>query len=41
MTKQTKLGGSFTLPGTPIKLVRMGCGAMQLAGPEIWGLHET
>src|SRR5712671_4132607 len=37
MTKQTKLGGSFTLPGTPVKLVRMGYGAMQLAGPEIWG----
>jgi pyridoxine 4-dehydrogenase len=37
MAKQTKLGGSFTLPGTPIKLVRMGYGAMQLAGPEIWG----
>jgi pyridoxine 4-dehydrogenase len=37
MTKPTKLGGSFTLPGTPIKLVRMGYGAMQLAGPEIWG----
>src|SRR6202795_2547853 len=37
MTKQTNLGGSFTLPGTPINLVRMGYGAMQLAGPEIWG----
>src|SRR6202008_4299263 len=37
MTRHTKLGGSFTLPGTPIKLVRMGYGAMQLAGPEIWG----
>ena len=37
MTKQTKLGGSFTLPGTSIKLVRMGYGAMQLAGPEVWG----
>jgi pyridoxine 4-dehydrogenase len=37
ITKQTKLGGSFTLPGTPIKLVRMGYGAMQLAGPEIGG----
>jgi aryl-alcohol dehydrogenase-like predicted oxidoreductase len=37
MTKQTKLGGIFTLPGTPIKLIRMGYGAMQLAGPEIWG----
>ena len=35
MTKQTKLGGNFTLPGTPIKLLRMGYGAMQLAGPEI------
>ncbi len=38
MTKQTKLGGSFTLPGTPIKLVGMGYGAMQLAGPEICGV---
>jgi pyridoxine 4-dehydrogenase len=37
MTKEAKLGGSFTLPRTPIKLVRMGYGAMQLAGPEIWG----
>src|SRR5258708_35325130 len=35
MTKQ--LGGSLALPGTPVKLVRMGYGAMQLAGPEIWG----
>jgi pyridoxine 4-dehydrogenase len=37
MAKQAKLGGVFTLPGTPIKLVRMGYGAMQLAGPEICG----
>ena len=37
MTKQTKLGGTFTLPGTPISLNRMGYGAMQLAGPEVWG----
>src|SRR4029077_10811295 len=37
MTKKTKLGGNFTLPGTPIELVRMGYGAMQLAGPQIWG----
>jgi pyridoxine 4-dehydrogenase len=41
MTKQTKLGGNFTLPGTPIKLVRMGYGAMQLAGQDgnklVWG----
>ena len=37
MTKQTKLGGTFTLPGTSITLHRMGYGAMQLAGPEVWG----
>jgi pyridoxine 4-dehydrogenase len=35
--KQTKLGGTFTLPGTSIILNRMGYGAMQLAGPEVWG----
>src|ERR1700738_1067680 len=34
----TKLGGSFTLPGgTSITLNRMGYGAMQLAGPQVWG----
>jgi len=32
------LGGSFTLPATSITLNRMGYGAMQLAGPEVWGL---
>ena len=37
MTKQTDLGGSFTLPGTSMILRRMGYGAMQLAGPEVWG----
>jgi pyridoxine 4-dehydrogenase len=37
MAKQTKLGGTFTLPGTSISLYRMGYGAMQLAGPEVWG----
>jgi pyridoxine 4-dehydrogenase len=37
MTKQTELGGAFTLPGTSISLYRMGYGAMQLAGPEVWG----
>jgi len=37
MTKQTKLGGIFTLPGTSISLHRMGYGAMQLAGPQVWG----
>lgn len=37
MTKQMNLGGSFTLPGTSIDLNRMGYGAMQLAGPQVWG----
>jgi pyridoxine 4-dehydrogenase len=37
MTKQTNLGGSFTLPGTPMTVNRMGYGAMQLAGPQVWG----
>src|SRR3981081_1014024 len=37
MTKQTKLGGTFTLLGTSMTLNRMGYGAMQLAGPGVWG----
>ena len=37
MTKQTKLGGTFTLLGTSISLYRIGYGAMQLAGPQVWG----
>jgi pyridoxine 4-dehydrogenase len=37
MTKQTDLGGSFTLPGTSMTVQRMGYGAMQLAGPQVWG----
>src|SRR5215472_10289885 len=37
MTGQTKLGGTFTLSGTSTSLYRMGYGAMQLAGPEVWG----
>lgn len=37
MTVQTNLGGSFTLPNTSITLQRMGYGAMQLAGPGVWG----
>src|SRR5690242_1937232 len=37
MTTQTRLGGTFTLPGTVTNLNRMGYGAMQLAGPEVWG----
>jgi len=35
--KQTKLGGAFTLPGTSTSVNRMGYGAMQLAGPQVWG----
>ena len=37
MTKQTDLGGAFTLPNTSIAVNRMGYGAMQLAGPQVWG----
>jgi len=37
MTKRMDLGGSFTFPGTSMTLNRMGYGAMQLAGPEVWG----
>jgi pyridoxine 4-dehydrogenase len=37
MTKQMELGGTFTLPGTGFSPHRMGYGAMQLSGPEIFG----
>ncbi len=37
MTTQTELGGSFTLPGTELTISRMGYGAMQLAGPGVYG----
>jgi pyridoxine 4-dehydrogenase len=39
MTKQMSLdlGGRFTLPGTAMTVNRMGYGAMQLAGPQVWG----
>jgi pyridoxine 4-dehydrogenase len=37
MIEQTKLAGSFTLPGNSMTLNRMGYGAMQLAGPGVWG----
>jgi pyridoxine 4-dehydrogenase len=37
MADQANLGGSFTLPGTSMTLKRMGYGAMQLAGPGVWG----
>src|ERR1700730_5451170 len=37
MKNQMDLGGRFTLPGTSMTLNRMGYGAMQLAGPDVWG----
>jgi pyridoxine 4-dehydrogenase len=37
MTKQTNLGGSFTFANTSLMVNRMGYGAMQLAGPQVWG----
>src|SRR5262245_46064214 len=37
MTEQTNLGGSFTLAHSSLIVSRMGYGAMQLAGPEVWG----
>ena len=38
MSQQTtKFGGTFTLPGTSIILQRLGYGAMQLAGPQVFG----
>ena len=35
--KQKELGGRFKLPGTSLTVNRMGYGAMQLAGPQVWG----
>ena len=42
LTKQqssnpSELGGTFTFPGTAMTVKRMGYGAMQLAGPQVWG----
>ena len=37
MTTQANLGGTFTLPNTTLTVSRMGYGAMQLAGPEVYG----
>src|SRR5215470_3349574 len=35
--KETKLGGKFTFRSTSITVYRMGYGAMQLAGPGVFG----
>jgi pyridoxine 4-dehydrogenase len=37
MLQQTDVAGNFTLPGTSTTLNRIGYGAMQLAGPHVWG----
>jgi aryl-alcohol dehydrogenase-like predicted oxidoreductase len=37
MNSQTNLGGTFTLTGTTLTVNRMGYGAMQLAGPHVFG----
>ena len=34
---EVTLGGRFTFPGTSLTVHRMGYGAMQLAGPGVWG----
>lgn len=35
--KPISLGGSFTFGNTSLAVNRMGYGAMQLAGPQVWG----
>jgi len=37
MIAQTSLAGTFTLTGTSMTVNRMGYGAMQLAGPQVFG----
>jgi pyridoxine 4-dehydrogenase len=37
MLQPTNLADSFTLPGTSLTVNRMGYGAMQLAGPQVFG----
>ncbi len=36
-TNETKLGGQFTFHGTSLTVQRLGYGAMQLAGPGVFG----
>jgi pyridoxine 4-dehydrogenase len=36
-TNKTKLGGTFTFSDTSLTVQRMGYGAMQLAGPRVYG----
>jgi len=37
ITSQVNSSGEFTLPNSDLKIKRMGYGAMQLAGPGVWG----
>ena len=37
MTLRTNLGGTFTFANTTMTVSRVGYGAMQLAGPQVWG----
>ncbi len=37
ITNEAALGGRFTFPGTSSTVHRIGYGAMQLAGPGVWG----
>jgi aryl-alcohol dehydrogenase-like predicted oxidoreductase len=37
MSDQANLGGTFTFPSTTFNVHRMGYGAMQLAGPHVFG----
>jgi pyridoxine 4-dehydrogenase len=37
MITQTNLGGSFAFANTKMTVNRLGYGAMQLAGPQVWG----
>src|SRR6266705_5658286 len=37
LTNESKLGERFTFSGTPLTVRRIGYGAMQLAGPGVFG----
>lgn len=37
MIEHAELAATFRLPGTALKVNRMGYGAMQLAGPHVFG----
>ena len=37
LSTRNNLGGTFTLPNTSLTVNRLGYGAMQLAGPQVWG----